>query len=253
MLGLTALTFPINRKGKLITLALWAACMVSATSLGEPLGDPRELIRPHADPWHSALGHLEVPVTRVEDGYPKHYIEHCTAVAVTPGPNPLVLSAWHCLDGYQSLLKPIQLRMSGLSSPTPVQLLATGGSMEQDWAVLQPTAPIAGTSWIPLSTQPLSHDIAVLAAGFTEYTTPLDENPIPRSLVTHRACRITNSNQIPVASDCVAKQGASGGAILRRTQTGSLRLIGIISAGDGESVSLFYPSLPLLPQLSRLR
>jgi hypothetical protein len=164
-----------------------------------------------------------------------------------------VLSAWHCLDGYQSLLKPIQLRMSGLSSPTPVQLLATGGSMEQDWAVLQPTAPIAGTSWIPLSTQPLSHDIAVLAAGFTEYTTPLDENPLPRSLVTHRACRITNSNQIPVASDCVAKQGASGGAILRRTQTGSLRLIGIISAGDGESVSLFYPSLPLLPQLSRLR
>ena len=58
---------------------------------------------------------------------------------------------------------------------------------------------------------------------------------------------------MPVASDCVAKQGASGGAILRRTQSGSLRVIGIISAGDGESVSLFYPAGSLLPRFSSLR
>jgi len=252
----TVSSFVIPR-GPLGWLLMWSTCVLSlaysVTALGEATADPRAPIQAHADPWHSAIGQLEVPVTRVEHGYTRHYTEHCTAVAVTAGPNPLILSAWHCVEGYRSLIEPIQLRMSGQRSPISVQLVASGGSMEQDWAVFRPTAPLSGASWIPVSAQALSHDMAVMAAGFTEYAAPPGAGPRPRSLVTHRTCRITDSTQMPVASDCIAKQGASGGAILRRTQSGSLRVIGIISAGDGESVSLFYPAGSLLPRFASLR
>lgn len=252
----TVSSFVIPR-GPLGRRLMWSTFVLSlahsVTALGEATADPRAPIQAHADPWHSAIGQLAVPVTRVEHGYTRHYTEHCTAVAVTAGPNPLILSAWHCVEGYRSLIEPIQLRMSGQRSPISVQLVASGGSMEQDWAAFRPTAPLSGASWIPVSAQALSHDMAVMAAGFTEYAAPPGAGPRPRSLVTHRTCRITDSDQMPVASDCVAKQGASGGAILKRTQSGSLRVIGIISAGDGESVSLFYPAGSLLPRFASLR
>ena len=257
MARLTTVSSFVTRGIPLGTLLMRSTCLLSIAyslmAFGDPAADPRMPIQPHADPWHSAIGHLEVPLTRIEHGYARHYTEHCTAVAVTAGPNPLILSAWHCVEGYRSLIQPIQLRMSGLPSPISVQLIASGGSMKQDWAAFKPTHPLFGASWIPISTQALSQDLAVIAAGFTEYTAPPGANPTQRSLVTHRTCRITASDQMPIASDCVAKQGASGGAILRRTQSGSLRVIGIISAGDGESVSLFYPALSLLPHFERLR
>ena len=101
--------------------------------------DPRVKLSTLTHNWLDSIGHLEVPVTRYEQGRRRHFTEHCTAVIVSPGPSPLIVTAWHCLDGYQSLLEPIRLTLPG-DPPVAVQVVASGGSMEQDWAILKANA-----------------------------------------------------------------------------------------------------------------
>ena len=43
--------------------------------------------------WHRAVVYIQVPTRKLLDGTIRHYTEHCTAVAVRAGPNPLYVSA----------------------------------------------------------------------------------------------------------------------------------------------------------------
>ena len=110
--------------------------------------------------------------------------------------------------------------------------------------------PIAGRYWIPISQKPLEAGAKISAVGFapvlTDPVNVANRNPT-RELLADESCRVVDASSTQGTSTCVARQGASGGAILSRTASGGVRVAGIISAGDGHSISLFYPTWFLLP------
>ena len=183
----------------------------------------------------------------------RHFTEHCTAVAITPGPNSLFVSAWHCFDDYRSTIMPIQLIDPRSAKRVQMKLLDTGGSMQEDWALLTPDSPFTIDTWIPISTTPHHIGQPLIAAGFAPQPNKSGNEAVERYLLADAACSVIDGSAHPPASDCVAKKGASGGAMIALTDSGSARLQGIISAGDGKAVSYFYPAPSLIRRLSRLR
>jgi hypothetical protein len=221
--------------------------------------DPRLVADPQALYWHSAMVRLEVPVIRSEEGRIRHFTEHCSATVITPGPNTLLLSAWHCFEDYAATQGPIQLfAQHSPNIPLPVRLIVSGGSMSADWAVLTPLTDTAIGAWIPLSLDAAQRGSRVLATGFapetdSDKTEAHTETPSSRRLMYDPDCFVTTVTSRPARSDCVAKKGASGGAILGRTASGSVRVVGVISAGDGVSVSYFHPTDGLVARIRSLR
>ena len=227
-----------------------AAAFLSAT-LTAPFADPRTALPEHVAGWQRALYPLRIPVTRLIEGRMRHFTEHCTAVAVTPDPNSLFVSAWHCFEDYRSTLRPIHLIDPGTATSVPIKLLETGGSMQEDWALLTPDSPLSIDSWIPIATTPHHIGQPLIAAGFAPRTDQSGDDAVERYLLADTACSVIDASTHPPASDCVAKKGASGGAMIALTDSGSARLQGIISAGDAETVSYFYPAPSLIRRLGR--
>jgi len=193
--------------------------------------------------WTRAIVKIQVPIVKRIEGYPRHFLERCSATIVSPGPKPLLISAWHCFDGHEALGSPATLLTD--SGPIALELLASGGSMKQDWAVLRVTVGWVPDTWIPIARERAKQGSRISAAGFSRFS-EADFNPTAnhedRSLIIDPDCRVTAMGSPPLASSCVIQRGASGGAILGRTQSGGLRVFGIISAGDSETVSYFYPT-----------
>ena len=211
--------------------------------------DPRKVTSGVAPQWQRAIVRLEVPVTREENGYTRHFIEHCSATVVTPGPRPILLSAWHCFDGFSNIGPPA-VAYTGSNDKSQIQLIQTGGSMSEDWALLTPLRALTHSGWIPIADQGIHHDTQLVAAGYTktsELAGAQETTFEHRQLALDPNCRvIQNAGTSATASSCIAKKGASGGPILGRTASGSYRIYGVISAGDETSVSYFYPSHLLL-------
>ena len=234
----------------LVNIAL-AAALCSAT-MTAPAADPRTPLPEHVGGWQRALFPLRIPVTRLTEGRMRHFTEHCTTVAITPGPNSLFVSAWHCFDDYRSTITPIQLIDPRSAEPVHMKLLETGGSMQEDWALLTPDSPFTIDTWIPISTTPHHIGQPSIAAGFAPQPDQSADEAVERYLLADAACSVIDGSTHPPASDCVARKGASGGAIIALTDSGSARLQGIISAGDGEAVSYFYPAPLLVRRLGKL-
>ena len=234
-----------------LSIALFGTSDIEAQTI-----DPRTPLPAHTCPWHEAIGHLQVPITRFESGRRRHFTEHCSATSVTPGPHPIFVTAWHCLDGYDSLLRPMLMTI-GQREPVPMRVLASGGSMSADWALLRTDEPIEDLHWIPLSADRLRKGTKVSAAGIAHVmisSEQAEDTPsTQRRLLIHSECEVTDARSDHAISNCVARPGASGGAILSRTDSGSVRLSGVISAGDGESVVLYYPADALFKRVQSLR
>ena len=239
----------------------WRLLQVSITllcsgSIAAQATDPRMPLPAHTGQWQRAMGQLQVPITRIEKGRRRHFAEHCSATSVTPGPYPVFLTAWHCLDGYDSLLKPILL-MIGQREPVRLRLLETGGSMAADWALLKADEPIEDLHWIPLNKDRLQIGTKVSAVGFSPASNKSgdakDGPSTRRQLLIHAECEVINASSSPAISNCVARPGASGGAILSRSHSGSIRLSGVISAGDSESVVLYHPTAALFGRVESLQ
>lgn len=256
----TSITHP-GRPLRPVLVALAYCCLLATSQLlsggaAAQIADPRSPLPPHSRQWQNAIGHLQVPISRLEGSRRRHFIEHCSATSVTPGPFPLFLTAWHCLDGYESLLEPILL-VTNHGLTLPLRLLDSGGSMTADWAVMQAMEPVDDLQWIPLGNEPLLSDAKVSAAGFapamTESFDAQGDQSAKRQLLVHATCEVTDADNIPPISNCVAHRGASGGAILSRTDSGSVRLSGVISAGDSNSVVLYHPTAGLIERVQALR
>ena len=239
--------------GRLVWLSITLFC---ANHIDAQTTDPRTPLPTHTRPWHEAIGHLQVPITRFEGGRRRHFTEHCSATSVTPGPHPIFVTAWHCLDGYDALLRPMLMTI-GQREPVPMRVLASGGSMSADWALLRTDEPIEHLHWIPLSADPLHIGTKISAAGIASIEISSDQRArtpsTQRRLLIHAECEVTDAYSNNGISNCVARPGASGGAILSRTDSGSVRLSGVISAGDGESVVLYYPADALFRRVQSLR
>ena len=205
--------------------------------------DNAALLEQQREVWTQAIVKIEVPIVRSIDGYPHHFIERCSATVISPGPNALLISAWHCFDGLDLLATSATVITD--DGPMALELLASGGSMLEDWALLRTRSNWMPSAWIPVSRTPTDRGTRVSAAGFAgpseSERAPADNIP-QRTLLIDTDCRVTETGSLPVATNCVVRQGASGGAILGRTPSGSYRVFGVISSGDGESVSYFYPA-----------
>ena len=241
------------------------SCLLGALTLlmlSQPLvADQRVATDPEALYWQAAMARLEIPVIRSVGGRMRHFTEHCSATAITPGPAMLLLSAWHCFEDYAATQGAIELfTQHSTDTALPLRLIVSGGSMSEDWAILTPLTGNANVinAWIPLSTQPAQRGTRVIAAGFAPLADDAApertaETPPTRGLLYDPDCVVLMGNTRPAKSDCIAKKGASGGAILRHTASGSVRVLGVISAGDGESVSYFHPTDTLISRIRSLR
>lgn len=174
------------------------------------------------------VGRLLIPAIRYQDGHARHYDERCSGTVVTAPGNThstVVISAWHCLEDYRDLSRPLIFEtLDGRRSE--VRLIASGGSMQRDWALLrlaeaQPALPIAGTG-VPST---------VTMVGFPREST--------HSAQTQARCSIIGLDGADYRGGCALKPGASGGGVF--STNGQLKYLGVISRGDGMTQSIFVP------------
>jgi len=212
----------------LLTLSLFVC-------IGTHHADAREFAAPtSAEPGRLALsiGQLFVPAIRYENGHARHYDERCSATLVAHGQRPtsrLVLSAWHCLEDHRDLSRPVLFQTSGGQQLT-AQLIASGGAMHADWALLRLPRPLPAP--MPVLRGGGTVSGALQMAGFPRYATP-------GALKLASGCRVTGEDGADLRTDCVLQKGASGGATL--TDGATPAFIGVISRGDGVTQSIFVP------------
>ena len=78
---------------------------------------------PDSPVWLQAVGKLRVPGSQLKDGRRKHRLEDCSAtlIAATPASREadVVITAWHCLEFYNDLSRPILFTLLP-QGPAPV-------------------------------------------------------------------------------------------------------------------------------------
>jgi hypothetical protein len=197
---------------------------------------------PDSDAVATAVGRLRIPAIRYENGYARHYDEQCSAtvVAIEAGMrSPYLLSAWHCLEDYRDLSRPL-IFTDAHGAQYTVQVLTSGGGMHSDWALLRTANSLPGA--LPLGADTGSDTSPVHLAGHPRATAA-------DAFTLLRDCSVSGTDGRDLRTDCVLQRGASGGAAVRGV--GGLRLVGVISRGDGVSQSIFVPVARFLGDIRR--
>jgi len=187
-----------------------------------------------------------VPGSRIRAGQRSHQREDCSATLVGRKASTradTIVTAWHCLEFYNDLSRPITFtllpgRQGELSREA--YRLGDGGGMDADWAILRLYEPVSAEDVPALSVGADAADRArpVIMAGYSRDDGLGDGG---RRLTYDPACRITAQAATRSDTDCRAHKGASGGAVIQVSPEGEPQLTGVISAGDGESTSIFVP------------
>lgn len=221
---------------------LWLLLATAATASA----DSRLRFSQASPDWLRAVGQLVVPGIRLENGYARHHTERCSATLVaSPGAThaTVIISAWHCLEFYRDLSKRITFTLLP-AGPEPLVIeavrYADGGSMAGDWAVLRLRQPVALDQVPALLLHPQQADPAlpVVMAG---YSRDRGTGAHGKALSYDPACRITAADRRSGDSDCRAFKGASGGAVVQLTETGTPLLSGVISEGNSVDYSRYVP------------
>ena len=228
MLRCPAILPAMRVAASIVISALWLAAGQSATS------SERAAYTSSAPPWLRAVGQLTVPGYETVDGERRHREENCSASLVGP---ETVLTAWHCFEFYRDLSRDALFTLPLAPRPRQVaaRRLTDGGGMSADWALLRLQQPIEDVTPIPVGRYRNTLDSATLVlAGFARDQWLGDGG---RNLTWEANCRQTANERYRVGTDCVTFKGASGGAVVSEG-----KLVGVISAGDGEGVTYFAPS-----------
>lgn len=187
------------------------------------------------------VGRLLVPNVRYENGYARHFDERCSATLVSLRANApqsrFILSAWHCVEHYRDLSRTLMFKKPGAAARN-ARIIASGGNMQNDWALLRLDKPLTNPMFIHdtgMRLQDATPDLVM--AGF-----PRDQ-PEAVSPVLVSGCTNTGVAGDDLRSSCVIARGASGGAVFAKSDTpdGDLVMVGIISRGDSETVSIYVP------------
>ncbi|EAQ99397.1 trypsin-like serine peptidase [Congregibacter litoralis] len=207
------------------------AFLVTGSALATEVMETSEF----SDAALASVGKLHVPGQRFEDGYVRHFDEDCSATLITDDAksqsSTLIVSAWHCLEFYRDTSRVLTFETAGGETRT-ANLVASGGSMYSDWALLRLNAPLPYPAVIAVEGKVATD--ALVMAGY-----PRRSSGATKVLETVRDCRITGRDDRDITSDCVLQKGASGGAVfLGGPET---RYLGVISRGDGESQSIYVP------------
>lgn len=210
------------------------------------LADSRSVYSSAAPQWLRSIGKLEVPGSKVVDGHRAHHREDCSATLVarhSAQQADTIVTAWHCLEYYNDLSRPITFTLlpgEHDSFATEVRRLADGGGMHADWALLRLQRPIAMSTVAAMTINPQRADPerTITMAG---YSRDQGKGNNGNTLTFDAACNITLQERGSSDSDCTAYKGASGGAVVQLADDGQALLSGVISQGDGDSVSIYIP------------
>lgn len=226
-----------RRIASLMTLLL----MLCAPGMAE---DDRLGYQMDSPTWLQAVGKLLVPGIKSVDGYRRHHLERCSATLVQSdrARHDIIVTAWHCLERYSDLSKPITFTLlPGFDQAEELQAyrLADGGGMHADWAILRLEKPVS-TLISPLSVNPpdAQDEATIMMAGYSS-DSGIGHNGARLSY--DPACQITRQSSLVSDSDCKAYKGASGGAVVGKSAQGQIWLAGVVSEGNGEGISTFVP------------
>lgn len=226
----------------IILIAAWCTIRATATA-----ADDRQVYSGETYRWLGAIGKLEVPGQRLRDGRTSHYIEDCSATLVghpDSGSASTIITAWHCLEFYSDLSKPISFTLNPHQDEPILReayRLVDGGSMDADWAILRlyRAIPAGQVHALHIDTARANPRRAIIMAG---YSRDDGVGAGGQHLSFDPACLITR--QYPTSSDtnCTAYKGASGGAAIQLSSAGTPLVYGVISQGNGAGLSTFIPA-----------
>ena len=185
---------------------------------------------------------LKVPIQRIEDGLRRHFTENCSAfITLGTEEHYLVLSSWHCIDGYQTLKQAPQLIVADRTFNATIE--ESGQSMADDWLLAKISRHDMAKPIVPVhpTIKPVTRGEIVYGFGWGGGVS--ETGTTPKKLV----CRVTEAGH-PIALDCGFRKGDSGGLIARINED-RYEAVGIISAGDSDSTTLAFPIADLPKQV----
>lgn len=208
--------------------------------------ETRKVYTPVSEAWLRAIGKLQVPGSRLQDGERRHNVEDCSATLIQRDRSSkadIIVTAWHCLEFYNDLSRPIYFQLSNAPKAQlryEATLLTSGGSMRADWAILRLRQAV-GTSvaaGLPMLEQRADPTRSIIMAG---YSRDADLGQRGERLTFDPACNITRQDRRSSETNCTAFKGASGGAVVQLDQNGHPLFSGVVSQGNGEGTSTFVP------------
>ena len=219
---------------------------IAAANSNPPPADSRQVFGPESPVWLRAVGKLQVPGHKYRDGRRAHHREDCSATLVARPASTradTIVTAWHCLEFYRDLSKPITFTLmpgSDQHSTREAYRLADGGGMHADWAILRLYEAVSLHDIPAMRIHPerADADRAIAMAGYSR-DSGLGNNG--EQLSFDPDCSITQQTRFRSDSDCTAHKGSSGGAVIQLSAIGEPRLCGVISQGDSASLSTFVP------------
>ena len=227
-----------------ITASVWALLLL--ISVPQAFADNRDALLLSSYPWLQAVGKLQVPGSRIQQGRRTHHREDCSATLVSRKASTsanTIITAWHCLEFYNDLSRPILFTLHTLSGSTlnrEAYRLADGGGMHADWALLRLYKAVSASdiTAMPLGKQQADSNRPIVMAG---YSRDKGIKGSGQQLNFDPHCSITHQNQRVGDTDCIAHKGASGGAVIQVSDVGEAVIYGVISEGNGSGRSTFVP------------
>jgi hypothetical protein len=230
--------------GLLLISGLWP--LATAAEAAMPAPDTRLIYTHTAPTWLRAVGKLQVPGHKYQDGRRAHHREDCSATLVAlPASTKAdtIITAWHCLEFYSDLSKPITFTLLPESDQrvgSEAYRVADGGGMHADWAILRLTKAIPADQITALSIH-WERANAALPITMAGYSRDSGIGNHGERLSFDPGCAITRQVAGSSDSNCTAHKGSSGGAVVQVSPQGKAHICGVISQGNGVGLSTFVP------------
>jgi V8-like Glu-specific endopeptidase len=209
--------------------------------------ESREMFSANSPQWLEAVGKLQVPGVKYEQGQQRNHREACSATLIGSRGSTqanTIITAWHCLEFYEDLSKTIVFTLrNGTpdSFSSEARVLAHGGGMHADWAILRLQTPVSASQFTALELNSTGVDTLrpITMAG---YSNDGENSQYGQRLSYDFSCDvlpsvISNNG----ASNCIAMKGASGGAVTQISADGRIELAGVISRGNSSDFSEYVP------------
>ncbi|MEE4204293.1 MAG: serine protease [Halieaceae bacterium] len=211
------------------------------------IADPRLRAEDAPRDWTRAVVRLQTPTRASGMDQPGHRIEHCTATLVRGGAHPLLVTAWHCVEGRFDLTRPPRAEINGRWYALDV--LTSGGDMSADWAIVTTVEKAPAPAVLPLYSGSLDAGTRITAGGFSRDDTL---GATGEYLTYHENCQVVANKHADSLSDCLAFKGASGGPVILGNPDEGYRFAGVISAGDSLTRSILVPLSRFIRKLNAL-
>ncbi|HBZ50342.1 MAG TPA: hypothetical protein DEO43_08570 [Halieaceae bacterium] len=229
----------INHRSRWRCLNLLILLFCSVASIAQPA----ERYRPDSPNWMKFVAAINVPTLKHEAGRTRHYREQCSATLINHDharQDQWLITAWHCIEHYRDLSQTIEVRFphAGLNDQYYTARVARSGErLERDWALLRLEQRLPPHLSSPLTLTAASPSLLATAAGYSKHLREGRER-----LSYDSNCRWVSAQEW---QDCFTSKGTSGGPVVQ-TIADEPTIVGIISQGNGEGMTLTFP-VDLLP------